>query len=64
MIGRVDGPRTGERIAILTDGDVVFYGREGEILDGRYRIVGLGATWVKVESVDDGDRQTLRLTDP
>jgi len=64
MIGRVDGPRTGERIAILTDGDVVFYGREGEILDGRYRIVGLGTTWVKVESVDGGDRQTLRLTEP
>jgi hypothetical protein len=64
MIGLVDGPGTGERIAVLTDGDVVFHGREGEILEGRYRIVDFGSTWVEVESMDDGSRQTLRLTGP
>ena len=63
MIGLVDGLGTGERIAVLTDGDVVFHGREGEILEGRYRIVSLGPTWVEVESVDDGRRQVLRLGD-
>lgn len=63
MIGLVDRLETGERIAVLTDGDAVFYGREGEILEGRYRIVSLGPTWVEVESVDDGRRQVLRLAD-
>ena len=61
MIGLVDAPETAGQIAVLTDGDVVFHGREGEIVEGRYRILSVGPMSVEIESVDDGRRQVLRL---
>ena len=62
MIGLVDTPEAAGRIAVLTDGDVVFYGRAGEIVEGRYRILSVGPLSVEIETVDDGRRQVLRLT--
>jgi len=61
VIGFVDASETAGRIAVLTDGDVVFHGREGEIVEGQYRILSIGPMSVEIESVHDGRRQTLRL---
>lgn len=62
MIGLVDASVVAGRIAVLTDGDVVFHGREGEIVEGRYRILSVGPMSVEIESVNDGRRQVLRLS--
>lgn len=62
MIGLVDASAVAGRIAVLTDGDVVFYGREGEIVEGRYRILSVGPMSVEIEFVNDGRRQVLRLS--
>ena len=61
MIGLIEGPETVGRIAVLTDGENVFHGREGDVVEGRYRIVAVGPVSVQIESVHDGERQTLRL---
>lgn len=61
MIGLVDTPDTAGRIAVLTDGDIVLYGRAGEVVEGRYRILNVGPQSVEIETVDGGRRQVLRL---
>ena len=45
LVGIVQG--SGRPVAALTDGRDVFYGREGDIIEGRYRIVK-----INVESID------------
>jgi len=62
IIGLVDAPGTAGRIAVLTDGDVVLHGREGEIVEGRYLILSIGLVSVEIEWVHDGRRQVLRLS--
>lgn len=61
FIGFAESPGIEGRIVILTDGDFVYYGRRGEVIDGRYRIVGLGLESVDIEPIDGRGRQTLRL---
>ncbi len=46
---------------VLTDGDLLFHGRVGDVIDGRYRIVAVGLESVDVERVDGRVQQTLRL---
>ena len=36
FIGTVEAPRRGTKLAVLSDGRDVFYGREGDVIDGRY----------------------------
>ena len=48
--------------AALTDGKNVLYGREGDIVDGRYRIVEIGTESIVLTSVDGRGRQVVRLT--
>lgn len=50
------------RVAVLSDGRNVYYGREGEIVDGRWRIVRIGEESLQIEYVDGRGRQTVRLT--
>lgn len=50
------------RVAVLSDGRNVYYGREGEIVDGRWRIVRIGEESIQIEHADGRGRQTLRLT--
>lgn len=50
------------RIAVLSDGKYVFYGREGDIIEGRYRLVKIGEESLQIEYVDGRGRQTLRLS--
>jgi len=61
FIGFVESPAIEGRVVVLTDGELVFHGRVGDVIDGRYRIVGLGLESVDVERVDGQGRQTLQL---
>ena len=60
FIGFVESPGIG-RVVVLTDGELVFHGRVGDVIDGRYRILRLGLESVDVEQVDGRGQQTLRL---
>lgn len=48
--------------AVLSDGRNVYYGREGEIVDGRWRLVRIGEESIQIEYADGRGRQTVRLT--
>jgi len=61
FIGTVAVPGAGT-IAALSDGTFVYHGREGEVIDGRYRIVKIGVESIVIEHVDGRGRQTIRLT--
>ncbi len=52
----------GTKVAVLTDGRVTLYGREGDIIDGRYRIVKIGVESIELTHADGRGRQTVRLT--
>jgi hypothetical protein len=57
------GRENGEKIAILSDGrNAPFLGREGAIIEGRYRILKIGVESVELAYVDGRGRQTIRLT--
>lgn len=53
----------GERVATFSDtrGNT-FYGKEGDIIEGRYRVLRIGTDSVDVAYVDGRGRQTIRLT--
>jgi hypothetical protein len=46
----------------LAQGDEVFIGAEGDIVDRRYRIVRINPTSVEIEDVLNNNRQTILLT--
>ena len=52
----------GFKVAVLTDGKVTLYGREGDIIDGRYKIVKIGVESIELTHADGRGRQTVRLT--
>jgi len=55
--------RNGQKIAILSDATGhVSYGPEGATIDGRYRIIRIGAESIELAYVDGRGRQTIRLT--
>jgi hypothetical protein len=55
--------RGGQKIAILSDSSGhVSYGPEGATIDGRYRIIKIGAESVELAHVDGRGRQMIRLT--
>jgi len=62
FIGLVEsGPA--KRIAVLSDGrSLPVYGREGDIIEGRYKIVRIGAESIEMEHIDGRGRQTIRLS--
>ena len=63
FIGVVEAPAHGEKIAILSDGrNAPFYGKEGAIIEGRYRILKIGVESVELAYADGRGRQTIRLT--
>ena len=55
-------PKAAAPIAVLTDGKNVFYGREGETLEGRYRIERIGVESVEMAWADGRGRQVIRLS--
>jgi hypothetical protein len=53
----------GQRVATFSDArGNTFYGREGDIIEGRYRVVRIGVDAVDLEYLDGRGRQTIRLT--
>ena len=63
FIGIVEPTEHTQKIAILSDGrNVPFYGREGDIIEGRYRILKIGVESIDIAYVDGRGRQTIRLT--
>jgi hypothetical protein len=52
----------GVKWAVLSDGKVVMHGREGDIVDGRYRIVKIGTESIELTHADGRGRQVVRLT--
>lgn len=62
FIGVVNAPNSAGRLAVLTDGRAVFQGREGDIVEGRYRILRIGVESVELEHMDGRGRQTIRLS--
>jgi hypothetical protein len=52
----------GGAVAVFTDGKDVFYGREGEVIEGRYKILRIGVESVEMSYVDGRGRQRIPLT--
>lgn len=62
FIGVVERAPSQLKLAVLSDGRNVFYGREGEVIEGRYRIERIGVESIEMSYVDGRGRQTLRLS--
>ena len=62
FIGLLETTEHKQKIAILSDGrNVPFYGREGDIIEGRYRILKIGVESIELAYVDGrGQPQTIR----
>jgi hypothetical protein len=58
----VDPKNPAKRIAILSDARSTYHGREGEIVDGRYRIMRIGVESIELAYLDGRGRQTIRQT--
>lgn len=52
---------TGKRLASLSDGKGVMVGGEGDVIDGRFRIVRIGVESIVMEYLDGRGRQTIPL---
>lgn len=62
FIGLVEAPQHAQKIAMLTDGHGIYQGREGDIIEGRYRVLRIGVESVEMAYLDGTGRQTIRLT--
>jgi hypothetical protein len=62
FIGVLEVPGQSQRVAILSDPRGVYHGREGDIIEGRYRILKIGIESVEMAEVDGRGRQTIRLS--
>jgi hypothetical protein len=62
FMGVVESPERSLRVAALSDGRGVYYGREGDIIEGRYRIVRIGAESIEMTHLDGTGRQVIRLS--
>jgi|SRR4051794_21344721 hypothetical protein len=60
FIGLIDGQ---PRVGVMSDGrGNVFYGKEGDIIDGRYRVLRIGPESADLSYTDGRGRQTLRMS--
>ncbi len=63
FIGLVEGASGARRIAVLSDSKgLVVHGTDGAIIDGRFRILSIGAESIEIAYADGRGRQTLRLS--
>jgi hypothetical protein len=61
FIGVVVTTEKAQTYAVLRDDRGVYHGREGDIIEGRYRILKIGAESIELAYVDGRGRQTIRL---
>lgn len=52
--------RGGRKIAALSDGRYVYNAREGDVIEGRWRVVKIGVESLVIERIDGTGRQTIR----
>lgn len=52
----------GTKIAVLSDGTRPIHGREGEEIEGRYKILKIGNESLEIAYLDGRGRQTIRMT--
>jgi hypothetical protein len=63
FIGLIEAPLKTGRVAMLSDGrGGLMYGREGDTVDGRYRMLRVGPDSIEMAYVDGRGRQTIRLS--
>lgn len=62
FIGVVEAPESAGRVAVLSDGQHVYHGRQNEVIDGRYKILKIGVESIEIEILNGGGRRTIRLT--
>ena len=63
FVGVVEAAGSTGTVAVLSDSrGGVFYGREGDIIDGRYRLVKVSADQAELMYPDGRGRQVLRLS--
>jgi hypothetical protein len=62
FIGLVESSGSAQKIAILSDGRGIYEGREGDIIEGRYRILRIGVESLEMAYLDGRGRQTIRLS--
>ncbi len=53
---------SGRPIAALSDGRDVFYGREGDVVEGRYKIIKINVESIDISYVDGRGQRRLGLT--
>jgi hypothetical protein len=62
-IGYLDEAGEAPRVAVLSDGrGNVFNGKEGDVIEGRYRVLRIGNDSADLIYVDGRGRQTIRLS--
>lgn len=61
LIGLVTKRESKETLAVLSDGRGVYYGHEGDVIEGRYRILRITTDAVELSHLDGRGRQMMRL---
>jgi len=62
-IGLLEAPSQAGRVAVLSDGQGnIFYGREGDTIEGRYLLLRVGPISAELSYLDGRGRQTIRLS--
>jgi hypothetical protein len=56
--------QTGKRRGFFTNGEDVFIASEGELVQGRFRVVSLGNTTAEIEEVSSAKRAKLTIEGP
>jgi hypothetical protein len=63
LIGMLNAPTQAGRVAVFSDGrGNTFTGREGDIIEGRYRLVRIAADSAEVAYADGRGRQVIRMS--
>jgi hypothetical protein len=62
-VGLLGSPSQPDRMAVLSDArGTPFYAKEGDIIEGRYRVLRIAADSVDLAYADGRGRQTLRFS--
>jgi hypothetical protein len=63
FIGVLNAPTQAGRVAILSDGrGAILMGREGDIIEGRYRLLRIAPDAIEMAYTDGRGRQVIRFT--
>lgn len=63
LIGLAGAPGPDGQVVFFSDGrGHVFFGKEGDIIEGRYRVLAVGPAEAELAYLDGSGRQTIRLS--